>query len=95
MQFEFNEQQRMIRDMARDFAAREIAPIAAAIDEEERFPTEVVKKMGELGFMGMNVPEQYGGAGLDSVHHERRLAHRLGHFLHRLRTAAVERSEQR
>lgn len=67
MQFEFNEQQRMIRDMARDFAAREIAPIAAEIDETERFPAEIVKKMGELGFLGMNVPEQYGGAGLDSV----------------------------
>jgi len=67
VQFEFNEQQRMIRDLARDFAAREIAPIAAEIDEQEKFPADVVKKMGELGFMGMNVPEQYGGAGLDSL----------------------------
>ncbi len=67
MQFEFNEQQRMIRDMARDFAAREIAPIAAEIDQEERFPAEVVKKMGELGFLGMNVQEQFGGAGLDTT----------------------------
>jgi len=58
VQFEFNEQQRMIRDLARDFAAREIAPIAAEIDEQEKFPADVVKKMGELGFMGMNVPEQ-------------------------------------
>jgi len=67
VQFELTEQQRMIKELAADFAAREIAPIAAQIDEEERFPTEVVKKMGELGFMGMNVPEQYGGAGLDMV----------------------------
>ncbi len=67
MQFEFNEQQRMIRDMARDFAAREIAPFAAEFDEQEKFPADVVKKMGELGFMGMNVPEQYGGAGLDTL----------------------------
>ncbi|MFH2053773.1 MAG: acyl-CoA dehydrogenase [bacterium] len=67
MQFEFSEQQRMIRDMARDFATREVAPIAAAIDHEERFPADVVEKMGELGFMGINVPEQYGGAGLDMV----------------------------
>ena len=67
MKFELNEQQRMIRDMARDFAAREIAPIAAEIDETERFPSEVVKKMGELGFMGMNVPEAYGGSALDSL----------------------------
>ena len=67
MQFELTEQQRMIRDMARDFAAREIEPIAAMIDEKEQFPADVVKKMGELGFMGMNVPEAYGGAGLDMV----------------------------
>ena len=67
MIFELNEQQRMIRDMARDFATREIAPIAAEIDEEERFPFDVVKKMGELGFMGMNVPEEFGGSALDSV----------------------------
>ncbi len=67
MQFELTEQQRMIRDMARDFAAKEIAPIAAEIDEQERFPYDVVKKMGELGLMGMNVPEEFGGAGLDMV----------------------------
>lgn len=67
MNFELNQQQRMIRDMARDFAAREIAPIAAHIDAQEEFPTAVVKKMGELGFMGMNVSEEYGGAGLDSI----------------------------
>ena len=67
MQFEFSEQQRMIRDMARDFAAREVAPIAAQADEEERFPAEVVKKMGELGFLGMNVAEEFGGAGLDTL----------------------------
>ena len=67
MQFELTEQQRMIKELAADFAAREVAPIAAQIDEEERFPADVVKKMGELGFMGMNVSERYGGAGLDSV----------------------------
>jgi butyryl-CoA dehydrogenase len=67
VKFELSEQQRMIREAAAEFAAREVAPIAAAIDEEERFPTEVVKKLGELGFLGMNVPEQYGGAGLDMV----------------------------
>jgi butyryl-CoA dehydrogenase len=67
VQFELTEQQRMIKELAADFAAREIAPIAAQIDEEERFPSEVVKKMGELGFLGMNVAEKYGGAGLDMV----------------------------
>ncbi|MFT5232666.1 MAG: butyryl-CoA dehydrogenase [Candidatus Krumholzibacteriia bacterium] len=67
MDFEFSEQQRMIRDMARDFSTREVAPVAAHMDEHEEFPTAVVKKMGELGFMGMNVAEEYGGAGLDSI----------------------------
>ncbi len=67
MQFDLNEQQRMIRDMARDFAKKEVAPPAAENDELERFPADIVKRLGELGFMGMNVPEQYGGAGLDSL----------------------------
>ena len=67
MQFDFSEQQRMIKDVAADFAAREVAPIAAEIDEKEQFPTDAVKKMGELGFMGMNVAEQYGGAALDTM----------------------------
>ncbi len=67
MQFQLTEEQRMIKELAADFAAREIAPIAARIDEEESFPADVVKKMGELGFMGMNVAEKYGGAGLDMV----------------------------
>ncbi|MBU8871555.1 MAG: acyl-CoA dehydrogenase [Gemmatimonadales bacterium] len=67
MQFEFTEQQRMIRDMAKDFAAKEIVPIAAEMDEKEQFPADVVKQMGALGFMGMNVPEQYGGAALDTI----------------------------
>ncbi|MFO7610004.1 MAG: acyl-CoA dehydrogenase [Candidatus Krumholzibacteriia bacterium] len=67
MNFELTEQQRMIRDLARDFAHKTIAPVAAALDHEERFPADIVQQMGELGLMGMNVPEQYGGAGLDSV----------------------------
>jgi len=67
VQFELTEQQRMIKDAASDFAARVVAPIAAEIDEEERFPAEAVKQMGELGFLGMNVAEKYGGAALDSV----------------------------
>lgn len=67
MQFQFTEQQRMIRDMARDFANRVIVPVAAELDATERFPKEIVKQMGELGLLGMNVDEQYGGAGLDTV----------------------------
>ncbi len=67
MQFDLTEQQRMIRDMARDFANKEVAPVAAENDQLERFPADIVARLGELGFMGMNVPEQYGGAGLDTV----------------------------
>jgi len=67
VQFQFNEQQRMIRDMARDFANRVIVPVAAELDATETFPKEIVRQMGELGLLGMNVEEQYGGAGLDTV----------------------------
>ncbi|MBI2758197.1 MAG: acyl-CoA dehydrogenase [Chloroflexi bacterium] len=57
----------MIRDAARDFAQKEIAPIAAQYDESGEFPYETIKKMGEMGFMGIEVPEQYGGAGMDTL----------------------------
>lgn len=67
MNFELTEQQRMIQQAARDFAAKELAPFAAEWDRDEHFPAEQVKKLGELGFLGMNVPEQYGGAGFDMV----------------------------
>jgi len=67
VQFQFNEQQRMIRDMARDFANSVIVPVAAELDATETFPKEIVRQMGELGLLGMNVEEQYGGAGLDTV----------------------------
>lgn len=58
---------RMLRDAARDFAQNEIAPVAAAFDESGEFPHVTVKKMGELGFMGIEVPEQYGGAEMDPL----------------------------
>jgi alkylation response protein AidB-like acyl-CoA dehydrogenase len=67
VQFQFNEQQRMIRDMARDFANRVIVPVAAELDATERFPKDIVRQMGELGLLGMSVNEAYGGAGLDTV----------------------------
>jgi len=67
MNFELSETQIMIRDTARQFAQDELAPSVIERDEKEEFPHEAVKKLGELGFMGMMVPEQYGGAGLDTV----------------------------
>ena len=63
----FRQEHVMIRDMVRDFADTQIMPIARSLDQEERFPTELVKQMGELGLMGVMVPEEYGGSGLDMV----------------------------
>lgn len=63
----FTEEHEMIRQTARDFAQKEITPIAAEFDESGEFPTETIRKMGELGFMGIEVPEQYGGAGMDTL----------------------------
>ncbi len=67
MDFDFNETQLMIRDTARKFAIEELAPSAVERDAKEEFPHEAVAKMGELGFMGMMVPEKYGGSGFDTV----------------------------
>jgi butyryl-CoA dehydrogenase len=67
MDLELTDEQRMIRDAARDFATREIAPKAAELDKSARWPSEIVKRMGELGFLGIAVPEQFGGAGMDTV----------------------------
>jgi len=63
----FNEQQTMIRDMARGFATERLAPHAEAWDREHRFPRDALAEMGELGFMGMLVPEEFDGAGVDHV----------------------------
>lgn len=67
MNFELTEEQIQIRDAAKDFAENEIAPSQIQRDIKAEFPHEIVKKMGELGFMGMMVPPEWGGAGLDSV----------------------------
>ncbi|MBU1708156.1 acyl-CoA dehydrogenase family protein, partial [bacterium] len=61
------EDQKMVRDTIRQFAADEIAPGAADRDEKEEYPAEILKKLGELGFMGVNTSERYGGAGMDMV----------------------------
>jgi len=63
MDFELNEEQKMVRAMVRDFAVNELEPIAAQIDEEGAFPAASVKKMAELGLMGIPFPEEYGGSG--------------------------------
>lgn len=64
MNFKFNEEEQEILDMLKDFAEKEVGPIAAEIDEEERFPEETWHKLAEMGMMGVPFPEEYGGAGL-------------------------------
>jgi len=67
MNFDFTEEQLMIQESARDFAQNEIAPSAVERDIKAEFPAEIIKKMGELGFMGMMVSPDYGGAGMDTI----------------------------
>ena len=67
MHFEFSEEQLMIRQAARDFAQTELKPGVIERDEHQKFPAEQVKKMGELGFLGMMVPTEYGGSGMDAI----------------------------
>jgi butyryl-CoA dehydrogenase len=67
MDFELTEEQAMIRTTTRDFAEKEIAPYARNNDRAEHFPVEIVKKMGEMGFLGLNLPAEYGGEGADYV----------------------------
>lgn len=67
MNLDLTDEQKLIQEMARNFAEKEVAPKAAEIDKSHRFPEELVKKMAELGLMGMMVPAEKGGAGMDSV----------------------------
>ncbi|MBZ0202383.1 MAG: acyl-CoA dehydrogenase [Ignavibacteria bacterium] len=67
MDFNFTEEQIAIRDTARDFAQNEIAPSTIERDIKAEFPFEIIKKLGEFGFMGMMVPPEWGGAGFDAV----------------------------
>ncbi|UII22791.1 acyl-CoA dehydrogenase [Fulvivirga ligni] len=67
MNFEFTEEQLAVRDAARDFAQNELLPGVIERDENQQFPAEQIKKMGELGFMGMMVDPKYNGGGMDSI----------------------------
>ncbi len=67
MNIELSDEQRMIQAVAREFAEQEVRPIAAVIDHEARFPHDTVRRMGELGLMGIAIPEAYGGSGGDTV----------------------------
>ncbi len=61
---DLNENQIIIRDTVRDFAEKNIRPVIMEYDESQKFPTEIIKQLGELGFLGIVIPEEYGGAGL-------------------------------
>src|SRR6267378_7835857 len=65
--FDLNEAQALVRNTARDYAQKTLAPIAAQLDREARFPREQLAELAELGLMGVNVPEQYGGAAAGAV----------------------------
>ena len=67
MKLELTPEQQMVQAMAREFAEHEVRPIAADLDREARFPHETVKRMGELGLLGIAVPEAWGGSGADTV----------------------------
>jgi butyryl-CoA dehydrogenase len=67
MRLELTSEQQMVQAVAREFAENEVKPIAADLDRESRFPHETVKRMGELGLMGIAVPEAWGGGGADTV----------------------------
>ena len=67
MDFELTEEQKLIRETVRDFAEREIKPVAKELDEKAIFSYDLTKKMGEIGLFGMNTPEKYGGQGLDTL----------------------------
>src|SRR6185312_2124891 len=67
MDFSFTDEQLSIQSIARDFATKRIAPVAAELDAKGEFPLDNIREMGQLGLMGIEVPEEYGGAGLDSI----------------------------
>src|SRR5919206_1956883 len=67
MHIELTDEQRQVQELCREFAARELAPNARRWDERHEFPAEAVRKLGELGLMGVAVPPEWGGAGMDHV----------------------------
>ncbi|MBS3816068.1 MAG: acyl-CoA dehydrogenase [Candidatus Thermoplasmatota archaeon] len=67
MNFELTDNQKMVRNMVRDFAENEIEPVADELDEEREYPHEILDKMSDLGLLGIMIPEEYDGAGMDTV----------------------------
>jgi short-chain 2-methylacyl-CoA dehydrogenase len=67
MDFDLSHEHELVRDTVRDFAREKVAPVAEELDREHRFPYDLVAELAELGLMGMTIPEEYGGAGADTV----------------------------
>jgi len=67
MNFDLTDEQKLIRETVREFAEREIKPVARELDEKGEFSYELTKRMGDLGLFGMTLPEKYGGQGLDTL----------------------------
>jgi butyryl-CoA dehydrogenase len=67
MKLELNDQQKMIQKMVKEFAEKEIAPIAAELDKKGEYPTKILEKMAKLGMLGIIIPTEFGGAGLDTI----------------------------
>jgi butyryl-CoA dehydrogenase len=67
MDFELAEEHRMVQELARNFAARKLKPAASRMDRDGAYPAELVKELGEMGLMGVMVPQEYGGAGMDLI----------------------------
>src|SRR3954469_3712631 len=67
MDFDLSPDHELIRRTVRDFAEQEVAPVAEHLDKTKSFPYEIVRKLGDLGFMGIPFPEEFGGAGADSL----------------------------
>ncbi len=67
MDFDLTEEHKMVQEMCREFAENEIIPVADELDKTGRFPEEIIKKAAELGLMGITIPEEYGGAGMDTI----------------------------
>ena len=65
--FQLTQDQSSIREMVREFAEKEIRPLADEIDKTGRFPAESIAALAEMGIMGLNIPEEYGGAGMDEI----------------------------
>src|SRR4051794_7823908 len=67
MDFDLDPEHELLRDTVRQFALEKVAPVAEELDREKRFPYEIVAELAELGLMGMTIPEEYGGAGTDTL----------------------------